>query len=91
MHCVAALASNKLRLVIELRIVDQFIKIGPSRNLDSIGLNIIALNSRYENLESEQFFSGHSNWVVAALDLLEAGLHQRSACSEGVGVRMMMQ
>ena len=58
MHCVAALASNKLRLVIELRIVDQFIKIGPSRNLDSIGLNIIALNSRYENPESEQFAPG---------------------------------
>jgi hypothetical protein len=66
-HCVAALASNKLRLVIELRIVDQFIKIGPSRNLDSIGLNIIALNSRYENPESEQFCTGHLIWIVAAL------------------------
>ena len=67
MQCVAELARNKPRLMIELRIVDQFIKIGPSRNLDSIGRNIIALNSRYENPESEQFFTGHLIWIVVAL------------------------
>lgn len=70
MHCVVALASNKPRPMIELRIVDQFIKIGPSRNLDSIGRNIIALNSRYENPESEQFCTAHLIWIVAALQHL---------------------
>ena len=67
MHCVAALASNKPWLVIEHRFVNQFMKIGPSRNLDSIRRNIIALNSRYESPESEQFCTGHLIWIVAAL------------------------
>ena len=67
MHCVAALANNKPWLVIDCRFVDQFMKIGPSPNLDSIGRNIIALNSRYENPESEQIFTGHLIWIVAAL------------------------
>ena len=67
MRCVAALAPNKPRLTIERCTVDQFMKIGPSPNLDSIGRNIIALNSRYENPESEQIFTGHLIWIVVAL------------------------
>jgi len=56
-----------------LRSVDRYGNVGHNLNPGSIGLIINSLNNRCESQESEQFFSGHSFRVGAALDLLEAG------------------